>query len=206
MPENNGEIGNELLNLPMGEMIRSIASAVVDAQFKMDKGSMMMAEFMSGKHPLRDPDTGQLIDSDGRPADKPTEIDSRIYFGFDIVDGRRVPRKLSLFELGFTPNLYQFVDTTIEIKLALKVNRAKTTTGAPGEAVITSTPVDAGYSSSYNFNVEAASVFKTRLVPIPAPAILEERLRELMDQEKAGVELPDVETDEQTGTETEEGG
>ncbi|MCP4687302.1 MAG: hypothetical protein GY859_04580 [Desulfobacterales bacterium] len=197
MLNNNDPIGDELLNAPMGELIRSIVTSVVDAQFKMDKASMIMAEFMSGRHPLRDPDTGDLIDGDGKPSNTPAVIDSRIYFGHDIVGGKPIPRKVSLFELGFTPNFYQFVDTTIEVKLALRINKTRNSPSAgkngSGRTMVTVTPVDAGYSSSYNFSAESASVFKTRLAPIPPPAILEERLRELLDQDASPPGTPERE-------------
>lgn len=35
---------------------------------------------------------------------------------------------------------------------------------------------------AYNFNLELASVFKTKLVCVPPPAALEERVRELVRQ------------------------
>jgi len=45
------------------------------------------------------------------------------------------------------------------------------------------TPVDANYAASYNYSVEQSSVFKTKLVCVPPPVSLEERLRLVMQQE-----------------------
>jgi len=182
MADNNNQFGQDLMNIPIGEMVRSIAMAIADAQFQLDKSSLVMAEFMSGQQVLRDLQTGQLIDANGNPTDQPQTIDSRVQFGYTISeDGNRQPQLLSWLELGFIPNFYQFVDTVIEMKLAIRVNKSS---GPGGGVIISTTPVDAGYSSSYNYNAELAAVFKTKLVPIPPPAALEERLRDLLEQER----------------------
>ena len=195
-------LGQELLNVPMGDMIRSIALAIADAQWALDKSSMVVTELMSGQRLLRDLETGELMDAAGRRTGTPTVVDSRIYFGYVFDDdGNRVPTKMSMMELGFVPTFYQFVDTVIEVKLALRINQvAAPIDPATGDAMavppggwagdasrrtgvtVTSTPVDAGYAAAYNFSLEMASVFRTKLVPVPPPAVLEERLRELVRQ------------------------
>lgn len=198
MADEANPITGALTSLPIGELVRSMALAIADAQFELDKASLIMAEFMSGRRPLRNPDTGAFVLDD---AGKPVMQDSLVQFGYSRDEqGNVTPNWLSMMELGFVPSFYQFVDTVIEVKLALRVNQVTApvdpATGdvmaAPvgswgGNArsngvMVTSTPIDAGYSSSYNFNVELASVFKTKLVCVPPPAVLEERLRELVRQ------------------------
>ncbi|QTA84011.1 hypothetical protein [Desulfonema magnum] len=203
MADNNPQIGQDILNVPMGEMIRSVAMAIADAQFQLDKSSMTVAEFMSGQRLARDLDTGELLDAAGNPTTSPTVIDSRIFFGYDVVDGKRVPKKASMTELGFVPNFYQFVDTMIEMKVAMRINKViqakaqvneasvsaagisglRGTNGDSQQFRVTVTPVDASYASSYSYNAEAASILRTKLVPVPPPATLEERLRSLSEQE-----------------------
>jgi hypothetical protein len=182
MANGKSSIGAEVGSIPIAEMVRTMAMAVADAQFELDKSSLMVAEFMSGQRPLRNPDTAELVDRDGKPASEPVLVDSRIQFGHDIVDGKRVPRLLSLMELGFAPSFYQFVDTVIEVKLALKLNKANSADGRE-QVIVSSTPIDGAYAAAYGFNVELASVFKTKLVPVPPPATLEARLREIVQQE-----------------------
>jgi hypothetical protein len=193
MADNKGSIGAEVGSVPIAEMIRMMAMAVADAQFELDKSSLMVAEFMSGKRPLRDPNTGELVGQDGKPASEPVLIDSRIQFGYDIVDGKRVPRLVSMMELGFAPTFYQFVDTVIEVKLALRLSKVsqpvdpRTGSAESGreQVVLTSTPIDGAYAAGYGFNMEFASVFRTKLVPVPPPATLEARLRQIVAQEDA---------------------
>ena len=92
-------VGQELLNVPMGDMIRSMALAIAQAQWELDKSSMTVTELMSGQRLLRDLDTGKLLDENGKPTGettKPIVIDSRVYFGhtyetFDVsADGTKV--------------------------------------------------------------------------------------------------------------------
>ncbi|MCP4665300.1 MAG: hypothetical protein GY849_02950, partial [Deltaproteobacteria bacterium] len=84
-------IGQELLNVPMGEMIRSMAFAIAEGQFALDKSSFMSAEYMSGMNILRDLDTGDFLDKYGNPSSDPTKVpvvyDTRIYFGYSKIGG-----------------------------------------------------------------------------------------------------------------------
>ena len=199
MANDANPVSNVLTSVPIGELVRSMALAIADAQFELDKASLIMAEFMSGRRPLRDPQTGAfVVDKDGEPMMQ----ESLVQFGYTRDQaGKATPNWLSMMELGFVPNFYQFVDTVIEVKLALRINQvaapidpatgdfmAAPTGGWGGGStrsngvMVTSTPIDAGYSSAYNFNLELASVFKTKLVCVPPPAVLEERLRELVRQ------------------------
>lgn len=183
-------MNEEITTVSIGELIRTMAMAVADAQAELDRSSFLMAELMSGQYPLRDKATGEIVDASGKPATAPVMVDSRIQFGHTIdTDGARVPARLSMMELGFTPNFYQFVDTLIEVRLSLRVERTAAKvdplTGKSGEGSlrIASRPLDAGYTSSYNYNLEFASVFKTKIVCVPPPATLEERLRALASEQ-----------------------
>ncbi|MCB0555504.1 MAG: hypothetical protein KDD02_18295, partial [Phaeodactylibacter sp.] len=75
-------------------------------------------------------------------------------------------------ELGFVPNFYHFVDTVINIKVALKVSKSE-----DDQYHIQTAPVDAHYASTYNYNLDFAASVQTKIVPIPPPTLMEERLR-----------------------------
>ncbi|WP_284284765.1 hypothetical protein [Marinibactrum halimedae] len=223
-------------------MIRSMAMAIADAQWELDKSSTVVTELMSGQRLLRDIDTGELINADGSiawfdPVENtykkkdiggvvtnvnsegtinPVVVDSRVFFGYtyetdeDSQVTKRIPQRLSMMELGFTPTFYQFVDTIIEVKIAIKItqnndyerkNAYKSSYVNKdygyryngwfsyyrfGNRTTTSTSqVDANYSNRYSYSVDGASLLRTKLVPIPPPAILEDRIRQLMEQEEA---------------------
>lgn len=50
------------------------------------------------------------------------------------------------------------------------------------------TQVDASYSNKYSYSVDGASLLRTKLSPVPPPAILEDRIREVMDLERDYIE------------------
>lgn len=296
-------IGQQLLDVPMGDMIRQMATAIADAQLALDKSSIDVAAMMGG-HSL-------VLAADGEPEtqdlgpgytviDGKTYRDTRVYFGFTdevqspgtrgvakltfsfaadapattevtvtsdtsfvfggvtwrpretttlkagamfavviqdvptvqtlaangwtsslptltVIDAvaqtaalapviTRKPSLVSMLELGFAPTFYQFVDTIIEVKIAIKItventsnfaSRATTDTkkanyskglfGRSGNSSTTvcATQVDASYSQKYNYSAEGSSLLRTKLVPIPPPAILEERVRALFEANKA---------------------
>jgi len=207
-------VGQELLNVPMGDMIRSIALAIADAQWALDKSSMVVTELMSGQRLLRDLETGELMDAAGKRTGTPTIVDSRIYFGYVYDENRnRVPTKMSMMELGFVPTFYQFVDTIIEVRIAVTMqgtteatsSAARTSTDVENRsaftyqysgswwygggvstsrgATVTTSQVNAGYANRYNYSVEGASLLRTKLVPVPPPPVLEDRIRQLMEIE-----------------------
>lgn len=182
-------IGRDLLNVPMGEMIREMAFAIAEAQLALDESGIQVAELMSGT--VYETDDNGAITGDVR--------DTRVYFGKDD-DGN--PEKLSMMELGFTPTFYQFVDTLIEVKIAIKITReisserktqgviTRRTTkkksnwfSSSSRSTVTTTPVDATYSSKYTYSAEGSSLLRTKLAPIPIPSALEERIRNEMERQ-----------------------
>lgn len=190
---NDVSLGQELLNVPMGDMIRDMAFAIAEAQIQLDANSVEVAEMMSGLKVIYDENGVKAYD------------DSRVYFGHTYdKDGKKIPSRVSMLELGFTPTFYQFVDTIIEVKIAIKIsqtegswtrevdttNETNTTLslnikklkGSRNKKVTTS-QVDASYSSRYSYSAEGASLLRTKLCPVPPPPILEERIRAIMELE-----------------------
>ncbi|MFV2003604.1 MAG: hypothetical protein ACC650_00290 [Gammaproteobacteria bacterium] len=242
-------IGQELLNVPMGDMIRQMAFAIAEGQYQLDENSINVAEMMGGLTTVTDEEGKVSFD------------DSRVFFGYEymtmkeanafaVVDDAltgaldndvikmteilakipgfdkdkdteiRVPTRISMLELGFTPVFYNFVDTIIEVKIAIKITRTRETSrtisdretirnrsssGVSGIASnflrrrrifgfggskssntrVTTSQVDATYASKYSYTAEGASLLRTKLSPVPPPAMLEERIRGLMDNEEA---------------------
>jgi hypothetical protein len=174
-PTTPATIGRDLLNVPIGDMIRQMAFAIADAQLELDQASLQVAQLMSGTD-------YHVTDDDGRTT---TVEGVKVHFG--------ASDNLSMMELGFSPTFYQFVDTLIEVKIAIKTS-VETTTASTSKGnqvkyafnrrsgfAITVTPVDATYTSKYNYSAEGSSLLRTKLVPVPPPAILEERVRALMN-------------------------
>jgi len=61
--------------------------------------------------------------------------------------------------------------------------RVGVNTGATNNSQATTSQVDATYSAKYSYSAEGSSLLRTKLVPLPPPPILEERIRRLLDEE-----------------------
>jgi len=314
-------IGQELLNVPMGEMIYSMASSIAKSQIELDRASIEVAEMMGGLKTVYD-DQGNMTFSDSRvffghenmtiaeamvtqgegnpsvlaligtqtikyrPYQKPTNdtVESSIVKGTEVdvplstatlaayqeaarvirqrigfletlratelakanadkdvvtginkiigqlntldTDNRagvaavfekqvQIPTRVSLLELGFTPTFYQFIDTIIEVKIAITItqettSQVNTQTDTKTNAVgigfkftpfgkgkanysrsVQTAQVNATYGSKYSHTAEGSSLLRTKLTPLPPPAVLEDRIRGMMaaDQARKAAEL-----------------
>ena len=96
-------------------------------------------------------------------------------------------KSYSLLSLGFTPTFYQFVDTVIEIKIAMSMSKSSevsVSVGVKANIYFVSASVNASYSQKYQYSAEGSSLMRTKLVTVPAPAIFEQRLREIVKNEE----------------------
>lgn len=182
------DVGTTLTNVPFGDLIKSAALAIADAQAELDKSAIRVAEMMSGSAILRDPETMLPIDVNGKKplrtdagvyyasednSEKfePAMTDTRVFFGREI-DG--TPVRMSMLELGFTPTFYQFVETILEIKIALTMtgeldNEVKNK-GVVKE-VSKSSRVSGYYArrgNRYGGGFQATSAVRTKATPIDA--------------------------------------
>ncbi|HLT40921.1 MAG TPA: PASTA domain-containing protein [Enhygromyxa sp.] len=185
-------IGQQLLDVPFPAMVQSMGLAIAEAQYNLDLVGIRLAQLMSGSYEVQVPD----------PADETKTItqvkDARVDFA-----GSRY----SLLELGFTPTFYQFVDTLIEIKISISttyqssyeyknshvgVSLISGFFGFGGGAKLSVSSVSAAYASKFQYSAEGSSLLRTKLVPVPAPAVLEERIRRLLDLETQVRIMPDL--------------
>lgn len=177
------KIGQELLDVPFPQMIKSMGLSIAEAQFSLDQTGVRLAQMMSGKYEVDEPDP-----TDDDP-DRTKTVEKTAYVTFN-------GEQLSLLELGFTPTFYQFVDTIIEVKVSISMSssheykRSTTTvtTKATGFAVpfvaglsMSASSVSASYAAKYQYSAEGSSLMRTKIVPVPPPAVLEERIRRVID-------------------------
>ena len=174
-------IGQELLDVPFPQMIKSMGLAIAQAQFELDNTSLRLARMMAGE-------AYDVPDPTATDPNRTKSVQALVQF-----DGK----SLSLMELGFTPTFYQFVDTIIEIKVSISMSQevqtgVSTTTVQTelegGHAVFyaktaaKASTVSASYASKYQYSAEGSSLLRTKLVPVPPPAILEERIRQMIEK------------------------
>lgn len=168
-------LGSELLAVPFPEMVQKLGIGIASAQLQLDLVSLGIARLMAG------------YDEDNPDASEGSNP-YLIKFGPDDV-------YYSLLELGFTPTFYQFVDTVIEVKMSISMSTqrevrrsASSSESAAGFVVdpfrvggaVQTTSVSASYAAKYQYSAEGSSMLRTKLVPVPPPAVLEERIRALI--------------------------
>jgi hypothetical protein len=153
-------------------MVKAMATGIVEAQFALDMMSLQIAKVMSGA------DEEHLV-----------KFDDQQY---------------SLLELGFTPTFYQFVDTIIEVKMSISMSSEETQErkkvdvdtaagfeagmgflSVRGKATLNVSTVSASFASKYQYSAEGSSLMRTKLVPVPPPALLEQRVRAIVDRAAA---------------------
>lgn len=182
-------IGQELLAVPFPEMVRNLGVGIAEAQFQLDLVSLKIARMMAGY------EVPEETEEDDVPS--ASLSDDRKYL-VEFSDGA----KYSLLELGFTPTFYQFVDTVIELKMSISMSQSvetKTTSrkvsAAGGTFIVaaaaTVSSVSASYAAKYQYSAEGSSMMRTKLVPIPPPAVLEQRIRAMIEAKQAASDTPD---------------
>ncbi|MDY0266972.1 MAG: hypothetical protein RBQ94_04930 [Methanimicrococcus sp.] len=163
-------VGHELLNVPFGEMVTQVACAIAHAQSELDRESIEIMKIMGDKEQA------------------PVTLPHMRYKNGKFEDEDLTT---SMIGAGFQPTFYQFADTVIEVKMAItigsgseyeekKKGEVKTTqtssTWFRKKSVVTSTPIDATYTSKYSFNQEGSSLLRTRLVPVPPNTIIQRQI------------------------------
>ncbi|MBW8383923.1 MAG: hypothetical protein K0M69_15560 [Youngiibacter sp.] len=165
-------IGQELLNVPFPQMVYQLASAIARSQSLLDRESIEILKIMGNK---------ELA---------PVFLPAIKIEGGEVVEDEI---ETSMVGAGFQPTFYQFAETIIEVKMAITMSReTEYTSETKGEVkttsttskwwnlsrktVVTTTPIDATYSSKYNYTQEGSSLIRTRLVPVPPNSIIQRQL------------------------------
>lgn len=176
------QLAQQLAEIPFAELLTSMGSGIAEAQFELDKMATLVALTLSGKYQLETTGPGEW----GVVA-----RDNRVAFAGET---------LSLLELGFTPQFYQFVDTTLEIKVSVSMTTEQSTTETRTETLtdkqswteggflgiggtqrtrMNTTTVSSQFSSRFQYSTEGSSLVRTKLVPVPPPTALTALVREL---------------------------
>ena len=169
-------VGQKLLDVPFPEMVYKLASAIAESQFKLDMSSIDILRIMGDKTNCPVSLPAVKVDTSG-----------------DLVNTEDANFVTSMIGAGFQPTFYQFVETVIEVQMAISVTQEDTyerkekgtaysySYGYPRYLCMRATPIDATYSSSYNFSQEGSSSIRTRLVPTPPNPFIQ-RLLDMKSQ------------------------
>ncbi|MEQ9403956.1 MAG: hypothetical protein RIM99_10240 [Cyclobacteriaceae bacterium] len=174
------KVGNALASVRIDQMIVNMAKGIAQGQFELDRKAIENLKVMGL------PDTVTIGDE-----------------------------QLSMLEAGFVPSFYQFVDTILELKMEVKVrtedNKSRSSKetksasiSASGKFMGFKTDVTAAYSKTidtahsqkYSQDLSAQSLLRTKLVPVPAPEPLMERITIILEDLRAKLEAKRKELEE----------
>jgi hypothetical protein len=168
MPKLPNSAGQALMDVPFAEMIRQMGLSIAEAQYALDKVSIRITQLMAG---FSEDENGNVVPDSSA-----------------LLQLTEDSEPVSLLSLGFTPTFYQYVDTVFELKMSISMAStrevaASVSASASGQVKLFknyaafSTSVNASYSNKFQYSSEGSSSMRTKLVSLPAPAILEERIR-----------------------------
>ncbi|WP_028575288.1 hypothetical protein [Desulfonatronovibrio hydrogenovorans] len=156
-------VGQELLDVPLPEMVMKLGLGVAEAQRALDENSVETAKMLAdAKVPLVLSIT-QNIAEDG----------SVSYNNQDPVD-------VSLLQIGLMPTFYQFAEATIEVTMDIKTTTSReTNVKVSAKAKVgfsmwsASVKTDVSHNRKFGKEVHGTSRLVTRMVPVPPPPRIE---------------------------------
>jgi hypothetical protein len=188
-------VGQELLNVPFGEMIKEMGLAIAEAQFALDMNSIQVAQALAETKL----EAGSVIIAIEETVDEEGNVTAS-----NIVTN---PNEMSLLSYGLTPTFYQFSESKIEVKMAITMRRERSVERSFGKefkfenrtelnasystsglasilfgkssakiknttTVAYTSTYNAKYRGKYSFEEAGSSLLSTVLRPVPPPARL----------------------------------
>lgn len=152
-------VGQELLAVPLPEMVLKLGLGIAEAQRALDENSVQTAQMLAETMIPLVMAVTQTIAADGTVtfADSP-------------------PINVSLLQIGLMPTFYQFAEATIEVTMDIKTTSSQETNikvsakAKVGFACFSaSVSVDVAHNRKFGKEVRGTSRLFTKMVPVPPP-------------------------------------
>lgn len=171
-------VGQELLDVPIADMVRDLAGAVAEGQLALDRASIDTLKFLASQANAIDliPEVVEVI----APATSSVAVNGQNVSvpGVSVTQQPATAVKTTLLQAGLLPTFYQFTEALIEVKLsvALKESSTAETSGRPGftkrSVMAFAAPVNFRNASTYSHTAEGSSLLRVTMRPVPAPVRL----------------------------------
>ncbi|TVP46682.1 MAG: hypothetical protein EA350_06710 [Gemmatimonadales bacterium] len=156
-------VGQELLDVPLPEMVMKLGLGVAEAQRALDENSVETAKLLADTEVPLVLAITQTIAADG-----------------SVSFTQAPPVDVSLLQIGLMPTFYQFAEATIEVTMDIKTTMSRETNikvsakAKVGFAMWSaSVKTDVSHNRKFGKEVRGTSRMITRMVPVPPPARLE---------------------------------
>ncbi len=152
-------VGQELLAVPLPEMVLKLALGIAEAQKALDENSTETAKSLAETTIPLVMAVTQTIAADGT-----------------VSFVNAPPVDVSLIQIGLLPTFYQFSEATIEVTMDIKTTTSRETNIKVGlKAKVgfsmwsASVSVDVSHNRKFGKEVKGTSRLVTKLVPVPPP-------------------------------------
>lgn len=152
-------VGQELLDVPLPDMVAKLAIGVAAAQAALDENSVETAIQLAETEISVVPALTQNIAADGT-----------------VTFVQAAPIDMSLLQVGLNPTFYQFQEASIEVTMDIKTTTSTETNvkvGLKAKAGFAmwsaSVRVDVEHNRKFGKEVKGTSRLFTKMVPVPPP-------------------------------------
>ncbi len=163
----NLSVGQELLDVPLPDMVAKLAVGIADAQRSLDTNSVETAVALAGTNIDVVPAITETIAADG-----------------SVTFTQAAPIQMSLLQVGLNPTFYQFTEASIEVTMDIKTTTSTETNVKVGvQAKVgfacwsASARVDVSHNRKFGKEVKGTSRLFTKLAPVPPPPRIFPELR-----------------------------
>ncbi|RZI97316.1 MAG: hypothetical protein EOP78_01390 [Variovorax sp.] len=171
-------IGQELLDVPIADMVRDLAAAVAEGQMSLDRASIDTLRFLASDANAIDliPQVTEVI------APTATNLvvggNNVTVPGVSVTQQPVAPVRTTLLQAGLLPTFYQFTEALIEVKISvtLKDTGSTQSESRPGftkrRVLAFASPVNFRNASTYSHTSEGSSLLRVTMKPVPPPTRL----------------------------------
>jgi hypothetical protein len=152
-------VGQELLDVPLPEMVTKLAMGIASAQAALDDNSVKTAILLAETE----------VDNVVLAVTQTIAADGSVTFAQSTAT-------MSLLQLGLMPTFYQFAEATIEVTMDIKTTTStETNIKVSASAKVgfacwsASVNVDVSHNRKFQKEVHGTSRLVTRMVPVPPP-------------------------------------
>ena len=158
-------VGQELLDVPLPDMVAKLAMGVADAQAVLDANSIETMQALS--------------DSDNAIPIVPS-ITRTISASGEVSYSAANPVDMTPIQVGLEPTFYQFSEATIEVTMDIKTTTSSETNVKVGAEVkggfglwSASVNTEVSHNRKFGKEVHGTSRLVTKMVPVPPPERIE---------------------------------
>jgi hypothetical protein len=166
------EIGNEISEVPFGDMLKSVAEGIAQGQQALDLASVQTLIELSQTMVELIPEVTEVITPQPIAVDVPGQPPIQVT-GARVTATPSPAVTMSALQAGISPQFYQFTETTIVLKMSVQMREVQETdTNGTSQSVFRAfgSHVNFRTSNTFSYGADASSSVTAVLRPVPPPS------------------------------------